>query len=318
MNEQIKKVGTFLNPLNPLGGLAGRVIAPVLLIAATLFTVPGSPLNIAGMIDGVDVSVYGGRITQQQWEGTGRRVAVVGAWHGLSGNPYAEDNLRDARAAGKITATYIAISPSRDARSQVDLGKQYVGSEWDNLNFVAVDIEIDGNTVQHAIDAMQRVRELGQRPIIYTAGWFWRGHMGNPCIPGGALLWNAYYDYDPDVDYDGYGCFTLVGEQYIGTTDLNGISVDENVFDETFILAGVKVSEPAPTPAELPPVGGAASWRPPLVRLDGTVDVYGVFGGWRISLCNEDVFGLSGFRWEEVQVVQQDSPLWKLPAMSCK
>src|SRR3972149_5176193 len=69
--------------------------------------------------------------------------------------------------------------------------------------------------------------------VLYTARWFWTGHMGDSKDARWRRfkLWNAYYDGDPDIDFASapYGpgaASELVGEQYQGTTQLGGASVD--------------------------------------------------------------------------------------------
>lgn len=198
------------------------------------------------MLPGIDVSKYQGRLASSFWRAAyafGFRVAVVGSWHGLDANPHAEANLHDARVAGFVTATYIALN-SKAGDAAVDAGRAACGAEWKYLNFVSLDVEIVGVSLRIIRAAAERCRVLGKRTPVYTANWFWRSKFGNPTDtflkPLG--LWNAYYDGDPDFDFASapYGPWTLadvVGEQYKGSTSMFGSTVDVNSFRKEWILA---------------------------------------------------------------------------------
>lgn len=248
---------SFLNPLSPVGGVLGRLAAPSLAAASVLLAAPFSPVDIAGfVIGGVDISVFSGQIDQARWEAAGTEVAVVGAWHGGSANPYAESNLRDARNAGKITATYCVVTAAGSAPGHMDNCRAAAGDEWQYLNFVAVDAETPGLTVSQIISALQRVQDLGGRAVLYSGCWYVNGYLaGQDLTPLAAWpYWNAHYDGDPDVDYP--GCIPdapLMGEQYEGSGTRWGIWSDINVFDDVFIRQGYPFvggpSAPAPLPA---------------------------------------------------------------------
>jgi GH25 family lysozyme M1 (1,4-beta-N-acetylmuramidase) len=192
--------------------------------------------------EGIDISVYQGSVSEAKWRELyqlGQRLAVVGSWHGLSANPYAEGNLIRADAAGLKVATYVALNAGGGRRA-VEQGRKACGRMWDKLCFVAIDCEIDGITTITIMAAIEEVRRLNKRPCIYTARWWWRDHFGDRQGFQAIPLWNAYYDGDPDIDFASasYGGWTLdkvIGEQYAGSVPLAGITVDRNSFDMDWI-----------------------------------------------------------------------------------
>ena len=186
-----------------------------------------------------DWSTYQPAHTQadmRKLKAAGIELIIPGAWHGGSANPKCRDDLKLARAEGLYTGTYAIVTT--DGKFSIDRAYEVCGSEWKHLSFCAVDMELAGGSVPQVRAAIDRVIELGQRPIIYTAHWFWHGRFGNPDDFKDIPLWNAYYDQDPDIDFDSlpYGGWTdVVGEQYIGTHIFEGLEMDRNTFVRVFI-----------------------------------------------------------------------------------
>lgn len=193
-------------------------------------------------IQGIDLSVYQGDIPQATWDAladAGQEVAVVGSWHGLSANPYAERNLERADRTGMAIATYVALNSGNGAAA-VHSGLDACGAMEPKLRFVALDCEIDGITDDIIESALALVENQGHRPVIYTARWWWQGHYGDRTTFSYLPLWNAYYDADPDIDfphasYGDWGLGQLMGEQFTGSTELVGVTVDRNTFRQEFI-----------------------------------------------------------------------------------
>ena len=169
-------------------------------------------------------------------------------------------NLANARAAGLIVAGYANASPPNwwPLATQVIEIRANAGSEWAALDRIAIDLEISGLTMARAFELADALAAEGKRTDIgYTARWFWTGHMGNSKDPRWLRfkLWNANYDWNPDIDfgtapYGPWKITDLVGEQYQGTTQLDGYAVDLNTFlDAAFTLTP---TTPAPTPVPTP------------------------------------------------------------------
>lgn len=192
-------------------------------------------------LQAIDISKYQGKPSRSWWrelKADGWELAIVGSWHGLSANEHVAINLANARAAGLKIATYVALN-NRPGDAAVRMAKSLIGGVlWDSLSFVAIDCEVDGITNSIIEDAIQEVGKLKQRPIIYTAHWWWVGHYGDEQGFSHIPLWNAFYDQDPDIDFSRrpYGGWSdVVGEQYTGTTQLLGIGVDKNTFRREFV-----------------------------------------------------------------------------------
>ncbi|KPJ64885.1 hypothetical protein AMK68_00180 [candidate division KD3-62 bacterium DG_56] len=181
----------------------------------------------------------------------GYRVAVQDVWTGgYAGNDglkaVAARNLRNARTAGFKIAAYANASPPNwwPLATQVAEIKANAGSEWANIGLVAVDVEIPGITMARVMELANALEREGKRAdVLYTARWFWAGHMGGSTDARWKRfkLWNADYDGDATLDFPApYGPWMLVdlvGKQYAGTTNLGSPAhaVDLNEFDEAFL-----------------------------------------------------------------------------------
>ena len=162
-------------------------------------------------------------------------------------------NLRNARLAEfDVVGGYANATPPPWWPLEVQIReiKANAGSEWAALDRIAIDLEISGLTMARAFELANALAARGKRTDIgYTARWFWVGHMGNSQDPRWLRfkLWNANYDWNPDIDFGDapYGPWKisdLVGEQYQGTTQLDGYAVDLNTFIDNAFTLSVPVS----------------------------------------------------------------------------
>lgn len=201
---------------------------------------------------GLDISFS--KITPQ-WianrKAEGYEVFIQCAWTGgLAGNDgikaVCEHNLKTAREGGLITCAYVNASPPTwwPLSKQMFHIKENCGSEWTNLQYVFMDVEIVSNgqyvTPDRAIELANAIIAEGKDcDTLYSAKWYWnqlptggdpRWHQHFP------MLWNAFYDSHPDIDFPAspYGAWQypgdVVGEQYQNTTQLEGVAVDLNTF----------------------------------------------------------------------------------------
>jgi len=206
---------------------------------------------MSDLIRALDLSVYSGP-TSAKWMrdryAEGWRLAVIGSWHGNSTNPYVRDQMGYARTAGMKIATYIALSSWHSGDEQVQEARYAIGDYWPELEFVALDMELPGLL---AIDLVDALREVGSspRPIIYSGYWWWtpwaRDHISSLWrdIPA----WVAYYDGLAQMSSSTptgihmnalrplTGLGPIIGKQYAGTTIIDGVAVDLNVFDASFL-----------------------------------------------------------------------------------
>ena len=183
----------------------------------------------------------------------GNDILIVGLFDGATVNPYARETLENAQQVdGLYTAVYIALAPGYEGRLAVDRLSVLSFPTIDKLNFVSIDCELDNITLEQINSALVRVvGGYKQRPVIYSAYWYWMSRFNNPTVYGASglkiPLWNAYYDNDPDYDFSklpfgGWTYELLVGEQYQGTTTYPGsdpaFDVDYSEFKEEWIEAG--------------------------------------------------------------------------------
>ncbi len=190
------------------------------------------------MSKALDVS-YGAEDITPEW--CEKRIAEgythlgVNLWAGIDPMPHANRALRHWRGAGGKTIGYFALNSHRNGIDHAEMARGSAGGEWQHLEYVAVDCEVDGITVRQIQEAVDAVVALGGKPIIYTAYWWWKLQFGDPQDFKHLPLWNAIYDGDPDLDfsnypYGGWTTNSVIMEQYQGTTDLDGVAVDLNVF----------------------------------------------------------------------------------------
>ena len=201
--------------------------------------------SMSGLITAADVSVYTGAVSSDEWihakqavSGPSLELAIVGSWHGLETNIYAESTLQAARQAGLLTATYIVLN-ARSGQETIQVGLAACGKqEVPLLGFVALDIELRGVTEKIITDALAEIRAHNLRPIIYTGAWFWKGRLGNPDWACGTPLWTSSYNGqrtldDPALPYGPWK--TCVGHQYVGSDSSLGFSADLSVFSLEWI-----------------------------------------------------------------------------------
>lgn len=193
---------------------------------------------------GQDVSpAWWAQLNADGWE-----LAIIGLWGGVSPNTEAERWLHDARAAGLLTACYIAINGDHPGGWHVEQGAELAGAEWEHTLFCAVDVEIDGITLDNIHEGVTALQARLKPPAIYTGEWFWSGHLGNLTAFSNVPLWTAQYDgvaiLDSAKPYGGWTPARIVGKQYSGTGQLHGVTCDLSVFSDAWI-AGL-----LPLPAE--------------------------------------------------------------------
>lgn len=195
---------------------------------------------MSDLIEAVDVSKYAGHIPAHHWSAArihhGVRLAVVGAWHGTDKNPHAAEALHDARMAGLTTAAYIVLN-SRPGRQSVILGEQACGDEWAHLSFVALDIEVDGVTVDVIADAEAELGRERQRPMLYTGYWFWaspKHGLDNATDFAHLPLWDSRYDHVRTLEWGPHkpfgGWAQRTAKQYEADSSSLGFSCDRSVF----------------------------------------------------------------------------------------
>lgn len=210
---------------------------------------------MSDLIRAPDCSVYSGRTSAQWWRdryAEGWRLAIPGAWHGNSTNPFVRDQMGFAQDAGMMLATYVALSQFHSGDEQVAEARYACGDLWPQLEFVALDMELPGLTPTHLYDAfgeaiLDEPYESPPSILVYTGYWWWEpwAKVQTGLWPE-AFAWVAYYDGRasldrPSMDDAGRplaplaGLGPIIGKQYAGTTIIDGVAVDLNVFDASFL-----------------------------------------------------------------------------------
>lgn len=178
----------------------------------------------------------------------GYRLLVVDLWTGNQTVPGAEHALATWRSAGGIAAAYFVVHDAAPLGVHYGRAVAAAGAEWPHLAFVAVDVEVEPTTPGTVREACALVERDGQRPIVYTGKGFWQGKMGNPTSCAHLPLWDASYGIPPALNVPGYGGWQRrTGHQYRGTTHLDGIDVDLNVFDAAWVAPVAKSGATVPS-----------------------------------------------------------------------
>ena len=176
----------------------------------------------------------------------GYELLVGNLWTGNRSITYVEQALRYWREAGGIIAGYVVVYSESLVETHVNRAIETAGAEWEQLNFVAVDVEMLGTTVGTVKKAIRLIEEQGHRAIVYTAKYVWEAEPINndstlqPLSP----LWTAHYiTPGPGLNVDELDILTnthtyggwyygggLVARQYQNSTDVDGVQCDLNVF----------------------------------------------------------------------------------------
>lgn len=165
-----------------------------------------------------------------------------------------ENSLRNARAAGLLTAAYTNASPWYSVDQCIQWTLDAIGDELDNLSFLVVDHELQGSDVQYAgyyagrptdewmDEFITKLKALGKPLIGYSGDWFngMRKAHGYKWQWPELLFgyWHARYDGVPDVKVwpPLHPMHALViGKQFTGSTIIRGKTVDQNEFDQVWI-----------------------------------------------------------------------------------
>lgn len=248
---------------NWLSILGGSVKGNSSLAAVAAMTKAGKNVPYLPQGIGVDISSATPALS---WFGNiwrlGFNYVIVEGWDGnfdgKGGVRFnARQNLNYARRAGLQTAGYCFLN----FNSGVDGGEQVrnaliaFGSEAKYLGFLAVDVEIKGETVfspSADVAAIQRavkqVQDLGLQPVIYSLKSGWGLITGSDVSDFHQIpLWGASATDGNDLNnpplgniHNTFGGWTQrVGKQYLqddppdNKVYLNGVEVDYDVFDRS-------------------------------------------------------------------------------------
>ena len=213
---------------------------------------------------GLDISFS--KPSAQWWrdrKAEGYEIAVQDVWTGgFASNDgikaVAETNLRNARLAGFRVAAYANASPPDwwPLATQLHHIELNMGAEWPHVKDIVIDVEIPGITKARVMELADGLEAAGKTvEVLYSAHWFWVGHMGNSQDIAWRrfFIWPADYDGDPAIGWPRpFGPWPLaevIGKQYAGTTDIEGQKVDLNTFKDSWMAPALPPEPPEPTPA---------------------------------------------------------------------
>lgn len=167
----------------------------------------------------------------------GYQLLVVDLWTGNRVVPGAEGALRIWREAGGIPASYFVVHDAAPVSKHFENARNAAGNEWPLLRFVAIDVEVDPTTIPTIRAAEALVKADNLRPVVYTGEWFWKQFLNNSQDCADLPLWDASYGITPSLEKPRYGAWDKrTGHQHQGTTNLDGLLVDLNIFDDAFVL----------------------------------------------------------------------------------
>lgn len=217
-------------------------------VAQVLQAVPGQYWGVDTSYDSVTLD------EARRLFNAGVRVAFQCIWTGNERPGPAVANIKSYHDAGLITCGYLSVSPGLSGLAHVIQGYDTLPQDTKGfLNDVAIDVELTGLKYDfHVRPAIEAMAAKGYRRMAYTSYNAWKNLLGDPTPPQGTLLWNAFWDNDPDFDFASYpyggGAFVLIGEQFTGGEDVEGVFADRSLFADWAF--------PVPTPEPVPePVG---------------------------------------------------------------
>ncbi len=191
------------------------------------------------MLNAVDMSTYGGEFTATEarcMADAGVKLVVAGSGHPNSLGRWTEQQAGAALDANMVLDGYRWLNLNEPIVPQMDNAFASFGQHLASVRMFWIDAEdtsMPGMGPAEVLDAIgDAVDYCLQRDVahgLYTGRWWWVPQTANSDIFSHLPLWNAYYDGDPDEDGLPYGGWEHSAiEQYQGTTDLCGQSVDYN------------------------------------------------------------------------------------------
>lgn len=197
------------------------------------------------MVLALDMSKWGGDFTYEEAEcakESGVDTVILATGPGGYSSAF-QIQVDDAIEVGLNIEAYTFLewqsNPEwwiQQAVSRMGAWKPYIRRFW-------IDVEDIKHTpppsLTGRIDYVQRAFDEAERLLsdiqigLYTGGWYWRrsDQMANTTAFRDRLLWNSFYDGDPDIDglpYGGWTTASVAVEQYTGTVYVCGQSVDTN------------------------------------------------------------------------------------------
>lgn len=195
----------------------------------------------SGIATGVDVANYQHPGAQGiDWNAVNgsQDFAMVKATEGSTYiNPFYEEDVRQALAAGLKVGAYHYARPAGDPLAQArHFAQQIKNAPGQNLPPV-LDLEVAEGLSPVALQAWTRVflveleRLTGKRPMIYTYRYFWSDHMGNTKQFAEYPLWLAAYQKNAPSPVGGWNKLAMWQRSASGRVAGINTPVDMNLFN---------------------------------------------------------------------------------------
>jgi hypothetical protein len=191
-------------------------------------------------IFGLDISHHQGTfdVSRAAREGCEFFIFKATEGSGFTDSRFAE-NVRKARAAGKVFAAYHYQRSTVSAAAQVAHIQRVVSKDIP----VIPDVEANSGGVELTRDIVNRLRSTGYAvPLLYLPRWYWQ-QIGSPSLEGLPPLWSSRYpdmrqgslsDEYADVPshyWNGYGGRPVAVLQFTSSARVAGRSpIDGNAF----------------------------------------------------------------------------------------
>ncbi|CAN7375554.1 PKD domain-containing protein [Arthrobacter sp. LjRoot78] len=227
--------------------MSRKILAAVVAAFLAIAGVVAAPAAYSAPNPSVKVLDTANTITDPAWfvqaYNAGFRLYVMHSTAWGTCNPWfrTQTQLKMALDAGLMIAVY-----TRDPRCWQG-GISAAGPYQSQLQFFALDVETGGVPVTRAM--VDGVKSMGVRPVIYSGSGMWPQIMNNSTAFADVPLWDtnagsldysswaADYAVPTPVPYGGWNTSTnmRIGVQQKFNQTLNGVVVDLNSFDATFL-----------------------------------------------------------------------------------
>ena len=215
------------------------------------------------LTDGVTGGRYYVPISYDVAYRNGARYAFLKACDGTNDTAFYTEAIRDARAAGLLSAPYVWLH----GRTWYDPRKQ--GEHWYNKlkdePLIVIDFEgyLDSiPTYDDLYNAIETMRGLGYagKIMIYTGHWYWLAHGSTADYWKQFPVWLARYSTEPPQltpPWDGWTFwqFSATGDPAKYGITNGKKAVDENRFEGTYeelqVLFGGEVTPPPPQESKM-------------------------------------------------------------------
>lgn len=174
-------------------------------------------------------------------------------------DPTLPHNWNGVKAAGLARLAYHFGRADRqtDPHAEAAFFKQQVGGAWDTGDIAILDSEVGiGNISWWDLAFLADVYNwAGNKPWVYTGGWFTPNHLTDPALSAYPLWDSAYQQFKPAAPFPWHDS-QFVLWQYTETGVIDGINghVDLSIFDGTKEQL-MAYGKPAPKPPVQYPTG---------------------------------------------------------------